>query len=49
MLPAVLFPAPDRPSKTRRSSEEDGEEDEDGVEVEEAKAGMEGEEEKTGE
>lgn len=47
-LPAALFPAPDRPSSTRRSSGED-EEDEGNDEAEEVKAGEEGEEEKTGE
>lgn len=48
MLPAVLFPDPDRPSSTRRNSgadetvgkeEEEEEADEDGVEVEEEKTG----------
>lgn len=41
-LPAVLFPAPDRPSSTRRSSGED-EADEENEKGEEAKVGEEGE------
>lgn len=53
MLPAVLFPDPDRPRSTRRSSgvdettgkEEAKEEEEEEVVV--AKVGVEGEEEKT--
>lgn len=59
-LPAALFPDPDLPSNTRRSSGEDEDEDnegEEGVELDEelkegeaAKVGEEGkEEEKTGE
>lgn len=47
-LPAALFPAPDRPRSTRRSSGED-EVDERYVEEEESKDGEEGDEdEKTG-
>lgn len=42
-LPAVLFPDPDRPSSTRRSSGED-EADEENEKGEEANVGEEGEE-----
>lgn len=47
-FPALLFPAADRPSRTRRSSGQD-EMDEGSEEGEEAKTGDEGKEEKTGE
>lgn len=48
ILPALLFPAPDRPSSTRRSSAED-EVEEGNEEEEEVKLGEEGEEgDKTG-
>lgn len=42
MLPALLFPDPDRPSSTKRSSEEE-EAEEGGEEEEGAKLGEEGE------
>lgn len=50
MLPAVLFPDPDRPSSTRRSSGDDevNEVDEGIAEGEKATVGEEEEEEKTG-
>lgn len=53
MLPAVLFPDPDRPSSTSRSSgvnevdEAAGKEEEEEIEVEVAKVGEEVEEEKS--
>lgn len=55
-LPAVLFPDPDRPSSTSRSSEVDTvdeaaeeQKEEEQIEAEVAKVGEQGEEEKTGE